>query len=68
MAPGVTFALPGPRSSPPPRSLALQFGEIDIDSDLVSIREDLDPGSEQIMMLNNVSKKKERQVENVAHC
>jgi len=31
----------------------LQFGEIDIDSDLVSIREDLDPDGEQIMMLNN---------------
>jgi G3E family GTPase len=31
----------------------LQFGEIDIDSDLVSVREDLDPDGEQIMMLNN---------------
>ena len=30
-----------------------EFGEIDIDSDLVSIKEDLEPGSEQIMMLNN---------------
>ena len=51
--PGVTFALAGSRSSPPPRSLALQFGEIDIDSELVSIREELDPNDEQIMMLNN---------------
>jgi len=31
----------------------LQFGEIDIDSDLVSVREDLDPEEEQILMLNN---------------
>lgn len=31
----------------------LQFGEIDIDSDLVTIREDLDPEKEQILMLNN---------------
>lgn len=31
----------------------MQFGEIDIDSDLVSVREDLDPDGEQIMMLNN---------------
>ena len=30
-----------------------EFGEIDIDSDLVTIREDLDPNGEQIMMLNN---------------
>lgn len=30
-----------------------EFGEIDIDSDLVSVREDLDPDGEQIMMLNN---------------
>jgi G3E family GTPase len=30
-----------------------EFGEIDIDSDLVSVREDLDPNGEQIMMLNN---------------
>ena len=30
-----------------------EFGEIDIDSDLVSIKEDLDPEEEQIMMLNN---------------
>jgi G3E family GTPase len=30
-----------------------QFGEIDIDSDLVSIRQNLDPAKEQIMMLNN---------------
>ncbi|KAL4517894.1 hypothetical protein Ndes2526B_g02290 [Nannochloris sp. 'desiccata'] len=30
-----------------------EFGEIDIDSDLVSIREDLDPENEQILMLNN---------------
>lgn len=31
----------------------VQFGEIDIDSDLVSIRQNLDPKKEQIMMLNN---------------
>jgi len=31
----------------------VQFGEIDIDSDLVSIQEDLDPKNEQILMLNN---------------
>lgn len=30
-----------------------EFGEIDIDSELVSIQEDLAPGTEQIMMLNN---------------
>lgn len=30
-----------------------EFGEIDIDSDLVSIKEDLNPEEEQIMMLNN---------------
>jgi len=30
-----------------------EFGEIDIDSDLVSVKEDLDPGEEQILMLNN---------------
>jgi hypothetical protein len=36
------------RPAPPP-----QFGEIDIDSDLVPVREDLDPGEEQILMLNN---------------
>lgn len=30
-----------------------EFGEIDIDSDLVTIREDLDPANEQILMLNN---------------
>ena len=30
-----------------------EFGEIDIDSDLVSIRQNLDPSKEQIMMLNN---------------
>lgn len=30
-----------------------QFGEVDVDSELVSIREDLEPGQEQIMMLNN---------------
>jgi G3E family GTPase len=31
----------------------VQFGEIDIDSELVSIREELDPAKEQILMLNN---------------
>ncbi|KAI7840554.1 hypothetical protein COHA_005709 [Chlorella ohadii] len=30
-----------------------EFGEIDIDSDLVSVEEALDPSKEQIMMLNN---------------
>jgi G3E family GTPase len=30
-----------------------EFGEIDIDSDLVSLKEDLDPNAEQILMLNN---------------
>ncbi|KAL6774173.1 hypothetical protein ACKKBG_A24030 [Auxenochlorella protothecoides x Auxenochlorella symbiontica] len=30
-----------------------EFGEVDVDSELVSIREDLEPGQEQIMMLNN---------------
>ena len=30
-----------------------EFGQIDIDSDLVSIKEELDPNAEQIMMLNN---------------
>lgn len=30
-----------------------EFGEIDIDSDLVSVKEELDPQGEQILMLNN---------------
>ncbi|KAL4420551.1 hypothetical protein ABPG75_010207 [Micractinium tetrahymenae] len=30
-----------------------EFGEIDIDSDLVSVEEELDPSKEQILMLNN---------------
>jgi G3E family GTPase len=36
---------------PTPRGA--QFGEIDIDSELVTVKEDLDGGEEQIMMLNN---------------
>lgn len=36
-----------------PPGRASQFGEIDVDSDLVSVREDLAPGDEQILMLNN---------------
>ncbi|EFN52681.1 hypothetical protein CHLNCDRAFT_138656 [Chlorella variabilis] len=30
-----------------------EYGQIDIDSDLVAVEESLDPGAEQIMMLNN---------------
>ena len=31
----------------------VQFGEIDIDSSLVALEEELDPAAEQIMMHNN---------------
>lgn len=44
------------RTHPPPNSPPThtpQFGEVDIDSDLVSVREELANGEEQIMMLNN---------------